>query len=46
MNSDKVLVLDNGKVAEYGTPNELLEKQDGLFASFVQDTNLWLAFAN
>ncbi|XP_071784145.1 ATP-binding cassette sub-family C member 9-like isoform X2 [Asterias amurensis] len=40
MKSDKVLVLDNGKVAEYGTPNELLEIQDGLFASLVRDTNL------
>ena len=40
MNSDKILVLDDGKVAEYGAPNELIEKEDGIFASFVRDKDM------
>ncbi|XP_033647324.1 ATP-binding cassette sub-family C member 9-like [Asterias rubens] len=37
LNSDKILVLDDGRLVEYGTPDELIVKE-GLFASFVQDT--------
>ncbi|XP_033648066.1 ATP-binding cassette sub-family C member 9-like [Asterias rubens] len=40
LNSDKILVLDDGKVAEYGAPNELIEKEDGIFASFVRDKDM------
>ncbi|KAJ2908437.1 hypothetical protein GGI21_002887 [Coemansia aciculifera] len=31
IDSDRVLVLDQGQVAEYDTPKALLEKEDGLF---------------
>ena len=37
MDSDKVLVMDDGKVGEYDTPTELLQKSGGLFASLVND---------
>lgn len=29
---DKVAVLDKGSLVEYGSPNELLAKEDGVFA--------------
>ena len=35
---DVILTMDNGKVAEFGTPAELLEKEDGLFAGLVDST--------
>ena len=35
---DKVLVLDKGLVAEFGTPKELLAMPKGLFTSMVDDT--------
>lgn len=36
---DVILALDNGKVVEFGTPAELLEKDDnGLFAGLVDST--------
>lgn len=37
MDSDKVLVMDNGKVIEYDHPFELIQKQ-GLFYTMVQQT--------
>ncbi|XP_038068619.1 ATP-binding cassette sub-family C member 9-like [Patiria miniata] len=37
LNSDSILVLDEGKLAEYGTPDELMAMEDGIFASFVRD---------
>jgi len=37
MDSDKVLVMDDGVVGEYDTPTELLQKQGGLFAGLVND---------
>ncbi|XP_038067008.1 ATP-binding cassette sub-family C member 9-like [Patiria miniata] len=40
MNSDRILVLNEGKVAEYGTPSELLENEDGIFASFIQNKDM------
>lgn len=35
INSDRVLVLDAGKVAEYDAPSELLSKPDGTFKRLV-----------
>jgi len=35
LDSDKVLVMDKGRVAEFGSPSELLEREDSLFASLV-----------
>jgi hypothetical protein len=38
MDSDRVLVLDAGAVAEYGPPSELLALQGGAFAALVAQT--------
>ena len=38
MDSDRVLVLDQGEVSEYGTPTELLATSGGAFAALVQQT--------
>ena len=35
---DKVLVLDRGMVAEFGTPKDLLASANGIFTSMVDDT--------
>jgi len=35
---DQILVIGDGKMLEYGTPAELLQKQDGHFAAMVVDT--------
>lgn len=35
MDSDKVLVLDDGRVAEYDTPQNLLQREDSLFKAMV-----------
>lgn len=37
MDSDRVLVMDNGKCAEFDTPAKLLKKPKGIFASLVKD---------
>ncbi|XP_022103515.1 ATP-binding cassette sub-family C member 9-like [Acanthaster planci] len=37
MDSDSILVLDDGRVAEYGSPSELLADENGLFASLVKE---------
>lgn len=36
MDSDRVLVLDDGYVAEYDSPQALLQKPDGLFRAMVE----------
>ncbi|XP_063924446.1 probable multidrug resistance-associated protein lethal(2)03659 [Zophobas morio] len=36
MDSDKVLVMDDGRVVEFGKPEELLINQDGIFSQAVQ----------
>ncbi|XP_038076863.1 ATP-binding cassette sub-family C member 9-like [Patiria miniata] len=33
--SDKIIVLDGGRVAEFGSPDELLADEDGMFTSLV-----------
>jgi len=38
VNYDKILVMDKGKIIEFGTPNELLSKSDGLFKSMMDAT--------
>lgn len=38
MDSDKILVMNFGRVAEFDTPLKLLEKEDGIFASMVKAT--------
>ena len=38
-NADKIVVLDDGKIAEKGSPDELLSK-DGLFKRMVDLQNL------
>jgi ABC-type transport system involved in cytochrome bd biosynthesis fused ATPase/permease subunit len=35
MDSDRVLVLDDGRVAEFDTPQNLLEQDGGLFKAMV-----------
>lgn len=35
MDSDRVLVLDQGKVAEFDTPANLISQTDSIFASLV-----------
>jgi ABC-type multidrug transport system fused ATPase/permease subunit len=37
MDSDKVLVMDMGKVAEYDTPSNLLDISDSMFSALVND---------
>jgi ABC-type multidrug transport system fused ATPase/permease subunit len=35
MDSDRVLVLDDGRVVEFDSPSELLAKSEGVFKSMV-----------
>ena len=39
INSDKVLVLDKGRVAEFDTPKILMEDSSSIFYSFIQKMN-------
>jgi ABC-type multidrug transport system fused ATPase/permease subunit len=38
MNSDKILVLDDGKLVEFAPPKELLRKEDSLFKKLVDES--------
>jgi len=38
MDSDKILVMDKGKIAEFGSPDELSKIPGGIFASLVQES--------
>ena len=38
MDYDKVLVMDKGRVAEFGSPKDLLEDNNGLFSNLVDST--------
>ena len=45
MDYDVVLVMDEGRVAEFGSPRELLEKDDGMFTGLVDSTGTENAMA-
>ena len=36
LDSDYILVMDSGSVAEFGPPKELLERENGFFAALVK----------
>jgi ABC-type multidrug transport system fused ATPase/permease subunit len=36
MDSDRVLVLDDGRIAEFDTPGTLLKMKDGIFKGMVE----------
>jgi len=38
MDADKILVLDDGQLVEFGTPKELLAKEDGKLRSLVNES--------
>ncbi|PIC15233.1 hypothetical protein B9Z55_022287 [Caenorhabditis nigoni] len=40
MDSDRLLVLDKGRVAEFDTPKRLLANPDGIFYSMAKDANV------
>lgn len=40
LDSDRVLVMDAGKVAEYDTPNALMRVQGGIFKSLVDEASM------
>ncbi|KAI0711031.1 P-loop containing nucleoside triphosphate hydrolase protein [Cerioporus squamosus] len=38
MDADKILVLDSGRIAEFGSPAELLKNKDSLFSRLVNES--------
>jgi ABC-type multidrug transport system fused ATPase/permease subunit len=44
LDSDRVVVLDHGRVAEFDTPAALVKRKGGLFYSLVKEANLLDAF--
>jgi len=46
MDSDRVLVLDDGVVAEFDTPEVLLQKENGLFKEMVAKSKAAQASTN
>lgn len=40
MKSDRILVLDRGRIVEYDNPKVLMERKDGLFYKMCQDSKL------
>jgi len=49
MDADKIMVLDNGRIAEFDSPKTLLQKTDGLLKSLVDgsgDKNTLYAIAD
>lgn len=40
MDSDRVLVMDAGKVVEYDTPTELLKNKTGIFRNLVEQSGI------
>ena len=39
MDSNKILVMDNGQVAEFDSPEELLKNEDSVFSDIVRHSN-------
>ncbi|EIN07942.1 P-loop containing nucleoside triphosphate hydrolase protein [Punctularia strigosozonata HHB-11173 SS5] len=39
MDSDKIMVLDSGRLAQFGTPSELLAQRKGLFFELVENSS-------
>uniref|UniRef100_A0A2C9KB02 ABC-type glutathione-S-conjugate transporter n=1 Tax=Biomphalaria glabrata TaxID=6526 RepID=A0A2C9KB02_BIOGL len=37
---DKILVLSNGEIMEYGSPSELLQNKEGMFYSMAKESNI------
>ena len=40
MDFDKIMVLDEGSIAEYDSPNHLLEDGESIFHSMAKDAGL------
>jgi ATP-binding cassette subfamily C (CFTR/MRP) protein 1 len=40
LDSDKVIVLDKGKIKEFAPPGELLQNKQSAFYSMAKDANL------
>lgn len=40
LHSDKILVLDNGKIIEFDKPINLMNQKNSMFYSLVQQSNL------
>ena len=40
MDYDKIMVLDKGSIAEYDSPNHLIEDSDSIFHSMAKDAGL------
>ena len=40
IDNDKIIVMENGLIAEMGTPRELLEKKNGIFLNMVEKTGM------
>lgn len=40
LDSDRILVLENGRVVEFETPSELLEREDSIFYGMVKSSGL------
>jgi ABC-type multidrug transport system fused ATPase/permease subunit len=38
MDADKIMVLDSGKIAEFGKPSELLKTEGGKLKSLVDES--------
>lgn len=39
MDSDRVLVLDDGRIAEFASPEELLSREDSLFKAMTDKSS-------
>jgi len=39
MDADKIMILDNGRIAEFDSPKNLLQKQDGMLKSLVDSSD-------
>jgi ABC-type multidrug transport system fused ATPase/permease subunit len=45
-NADKILVMDNGQLAESGTHSELIAKKDGVYARLLQTQDIAVTLGN